>query len=188
LIVRWCERVVLVAMLGGASIGFAWLGVLSTAPSRLLKPDDEPGSGVIARTEIVSLWLPEPLIDLAAVVSPSSAPRTHLELRAILERRGQTEVWYALTARGHQIDGGAADITLIRRPYHDAEHFEELLNILAAADGQTTSSSTRYAGAELHIVPTALAAREPRKAIEALSRRLSRRPDGRFGEPPARER
>jgi hypothetical protein len=38
-------------------------------------------------------------------------------------------------------------------PYHDAEHFQELLETLAAAHGGARSSATKYAGAELRIVP-----------------------------------
>jgi hypothetical protein len=171
---KWGASVLLFAMLAAASSGLVWLANRSSRPSQPLEPAGWPGLDVEERTEVVRLWLPETLIDFARRGSQSSAPQTHSELRAFLERRGQTNLWCAFTTRFHEVNGRSADITFTRRPYRDPQHFQELLDILAALHGQARSSSTKYAGAELLIVPRELATREPRDAIEELTTRSHR--------------
>jgi hypothetical protein len=180
------QTVLMVSVLVASSIGLAWLGFRSSGPSRSLEPADEPGSGIIVRTEVLRLWLPETLIDFAEDRSQSSAPQTPSELRAFLERRGQTDLWYALTARGHQVDGRISDITFIRRPYSDSQHFREVLDVLATAAGDPAQYPTMsYAGAEVHILPRELSEREPREVVEELKSRSFQRLDGSFRQSPA---
>jgi hypothetical protein len=174
---KWGASVLLFAMLAAASSGLVWLGNRPSRPSQPLEPDVWPGFSGAERSEVLRLWLPETLIDFAKRGSQPSAPQTHSELRAFLERRGQTNLWYAFTTRFHQTNRGIADITFWRRPYRDSQHFQELLDILAASHGQAGSPSTEYAGAELFIVPRELATREPRDAIEELTTRSHRQPD-----------
>jgi hypothetical protein len=110
-------------------------------------------------------------------------------LQAILERRGQTDLWYALTTRGRQVNGAIADITVIRHPHRDSEHFQEFLEVLATAAGDPPHDPTLdYSGAEVHILPRELSDREPREVVEELISRLSPRPDGWFGRSRANDR
>jgi hypothetical protein len=148
-----------------------------------------PGSGVVARSEVRHLWLPETLKDFAEHRSRSPAGRTHSELRAFLERRGKTDLWYAISARGHQVNGGFADITFIRRPYGDAQHFQEFLDILTTAAGDPPRYSTAsYTGALVHILPRELSDREPREVVNELISGSLPRPDGWSRPPPAGDR
>jgi hypothetical protein len=155
--------VFMVAMIVATAIGLTWLDVRALWPGQGVGPEDLPGSGVIVRTEVLHLWLQESLMEPAGPQPESSVARTHRELRAILECRGQEGLWYALTSRGHQVDGGSADITLIRHPYGDAEHFREFLDVLATAAGHPTPY---HAGAQVHFVAGDLSGREPREVIE----------------------
>jgi hypothetical protein len=140
------------------------------------------------RTEVLRLWLPETLIDFEEHRSPSSAPPIHSELRAFLERRRQTHLWYAMTTRGHQVDGRLVDMTFIRRPYSDSQHFQEFLDVLATAAADPAQYPTMsYAGAEVHILPRELSEREPAEVVEELKSRSSLRPDGWFRQPSARD-
>jgi hypothetical protein len=142
----------------------------------------------VVRTEVLRLWLPESLIDFAKPQSQSSAPRTYAELQTLLERRGQTDLWYALTVRGLQVNGGTADMTFIRRPYGDSQHFQEFLDILATAAGDPPPDSTMcYAGTEVHILPRELSARDPRQVVEELIPQSFPRPDGWFRQSPIRD-
>jgi len=153
-------------------IGLTWLNSCASRPSRLLEPDDKPGSGITVRAEVLHLWLPETLIDLAGHQAEYSVPQTHHELQTSLERRGQEKLWYALTTRGYQVNGGITDITFIRHPYRDPEHFQEFLDVLATVAGNPPRYPTlHYSGAEVHIPPGELSEREPSEVVaELLSR------------------
>jgi hypothetical protein len=184
----WGEKVLMVSALAASMFGLSRLSPSACGPSRSVNPDDKAGSGVVVRTEVLRLWLPETLIDFAERRSQSSAPQTHSELQAMLERRGQTDLWYALTTRGHQVNGGIAHVTVIRRPYRDSEHFQEFLDVLATAtDDPPHYSTLGYSGAEVHILPRELTEREPREVVEELTSRSSPRRDGRRGQSSARD-
>jgi len=150
-------------------IAFTWLDSRASRPSRVLEPDDKPGSGVTVRADVLHLWLPETLIDLAGHQPESSVPQTHHELQTFLERRGQEKLWYALTTRGYQVNGGIADITVIRHPHGARQHFQEFLDILATAAGNPPRYPTlHYSGAEVHILPGEVLERDPSEVVEEL--------------------
>ena len=113
---NWGEKVLIVFVLGATAIGVTWLGFKEGRPGRALEPGSHPGSGMTVRAEVLHLWLPEALIDLVGERSESSVVLTHKELRTLLERRGRENLWYALTTRAHQVDGGVAEITLHPAP------------------------------------------------------------------------
>ena len=141
----------------------------SSRPSRLPESDDKPGSGVTVRAEVLHLWMPETLIDLAGHQPLSSVVQTHDELPTSLERRGKEKLWYALTTRGHQVNGGIADITIIRHPYRDPQHVQEFLDVLATVAGNPPSYPTKhYSGAEVHVLPVEVSEREPSEVVEEL--------------------
>jgi len=151
------------------AIGIAWIDCCATQPGRALEPDQVAGSGHIVRAEVLHLWLPETLIDLAKHVSGSSVAQSHQELRTSLERSGQENLWFAFTIRAHQVNGVAADITFIRHPYREPEDFREFLDILATAAGSPPDEPPAYySGAEVHILPQELTEREPRAVVEEL--------------------
>ena len=82
------------------------------------------------------MWLPKTLTELARRQFQSLvAIRTHDELRRFLEGVDQKEFWYALTVRTYQVNGDIEDLTLIRWPYTDPEHFGEFAAVLALAGG-----------------------------------------------------
>jgi hypothetical protein len=181
LLINWGQKIFLISALVAFPIGLAWLGSCASGPCRPAEPSDKPGSGVVVRTELVRLWLPETLIELSERRSLSAVPQTHSDLRFFLERRSQTNLWYALTIRGHQANGGNADVTYIRRPYGDLEHFQEFLDVLAAVAGENPQYSTMsYASAELHILSRELSQREPTDVVHELRSRSSPRADGWF--------
>ena len=166
----WGSEILMAAGIMGAAIGLSWLDSLEIRPSRASDRIDEPGSGVTLSVEVLQLWLPETMVDLASKCRGSSVPSTHQELRALLERRGLEEVWYLLAIRNHQVNGGVADITFIRYPYRDLERFREFLDVLATAAGNPPSNpSWNYADAEIHILPSEVSHREPLGVVAELS-------------------
>jgi hypothetical protein len=135
----------------------------------VLEFDNQPGSGVTIRAEVLHLWLSETLIHLAGHSPMCSVPETHHELQTSLERPVHEKLWYALTTRCYQINGGTAHITFIRYPYRDHEHFQEFLDVLATVAGNPPRYPTlQYAGAEVHSLPRELSERDPSAVVEEL--------------------
>jgi hypothetical protein len=165
----WVDKGVLVGVILASGIGLTLLDSHVIRPGRRLEPAYHPGSGVSVRAEVLHLWLPVALIDLARRESRSSLAQADQELRISLERRGQQNQWYALTTRFHQANGGVAEITFIRRPYREPQHFREFLDVLArAAPIPPRDPTLNYYRAELHILPRELTEREPREVIDEL--------------------
>jgi hypothetical protein len=186
---RWGETVLMLFLLVAPVAGFTWLGFCASRPSPVLEFDNQPGSGVTIRAEVLHLWLPETLIDLAEHSPVCSVPQTHHELQTTLERRVEEKLWYALTTRGYQINGGTEDITVIRYPYRDPQHFQEFLDVLATVAGNPPRYPTlHYSGADVHVLRGELSERDPSEVVEELlarqfprierSQRSSRGPNG----------
>ena len=131
----WADTFFMMIVFAAGVIGLACLSFHVTRQDQELEPASRSGSGIIVRSEPIHLWLPRTLTELAQRQSQSRVVRTHEELRRFLEREGREDLWYAMTERGHQVNGGFVDITVIRRPYDDAAHFAELLAVLATAAG-----------------------------------------------------
>ena len=105
--------------------------------------DARAGAGIIVRSRVLRVWLPKALTELARRQFQSLlAIRTHDELRQFLEGVDQKEFWYALTVRSDQVNGAIEDLTLIRWPYTDPEHFGEFAAVLALADGNLPADQT----------------------------------------------
>ncbi len=152
-----------------ATLVLTYIGSHATHPGRKLEADELPDGGIIVRSELLHIWVPETLTELAEQQSRAPAIRDHEGLKRFLELRDQRDVWYALTVRAHQVNGGFADITVIRRPYHDPEYFPELLAVLATTAGNPPRDSDMdFSTASIHIIPEELARREPRGAIVEL--------------------
>jgi hypothetical protein len=157
----WPQRVL--PILGGKTLMAILLvtavAALTTANSHLPRPDQDdeaeelPGAGIIVRSEVVHLQIPETLWELACLQSQAQVVSDHNDLRLFLEQRHQTDLWYAVTTRGHQVNGGHSDITFVRHPYDDPLHFQEVLDILARAIGRTDGDTTsEYFGASVSII------------------------------------
>jgi hypothetical protein len=152
-----------------ATIALTRLAPHAARPDRELEADEPLGDGMVVRYELLDLWLPETLFELAREPSRAPALRDHQDLKRVLELRNEQDLWYALTERAHQVDGGFVDITVIRRPYHDPEWFPEFLAVLATVGGDPPrDSDTDFSTASIHIIPVELATREPRGAIAEL--------------------
>jgi hypothetical protein len=168
----WGDKVVLATALVATAIGFSWLDTRVNRAGGRLEAVDRPGSGVNVRAQVLHVWLPQSMIDIARSNSASPIAQSHQELPTALERRVEENRWYALTTRGYQANGDVADIILIRRPDREPQHFQELEDILASLASATgdppRDPSSRYFGAKLHILPRELIEREPRAVIEEL--------------------
>ncbi len=163
----WGEKLLMLSVV--LAVGITWIDLREARPGRALEADAIPDSGYIIRIEVIGVWLPDTLIDLARQPAGPCSAQSHQDLRTVLERSGQQNLWFALTTRHHQINGGAENLTYIRYPYLEPDHFRELLNVLAIAAGKPPLDPSRFeSGCAVHIVPEELSDREPRAVVEQL--------------------
>ncbi len=94
---------------------------------------------------------------------------THQGLQDVLERQNQKNLWYALTIRGHQVNGEFIDLTIIRKAYDDPNGTPEMVQILKAVAGNPPRTPARdFSTASVHIIPDDSLIREPREVITEL--------------------
>ena len=170
----WGHTVGMAILLGTGMSGLAWIDSDSNRPAQVSGGVELPISpGVVVRSEIIHLWLPESLQELASLQSKSPIVRDYKDLRRFLEHRQWQSLRYAVTIRGHQVNGDHSDTTFIRRPYEDARCFQELLNVLADAGSPTVrDTAAAFPAASVHIISEVLLTRDPSEILTELDRVL----------------
>jgi hypothetical protein len=165
---------VLSRRVGGAAVLILVVLVVSRVDYRAAEPDrdDPPGSGIIARTEVTTIWVSQAFHDLTRREAVPPVFQSHEELRTYLERHGLGDVWYALTYQGYQVNGEISEITQVRRASEWTGHFEEVRNIVSTIAGKPP----RYEGldfslARVCIIPESLFTADPREAVTKLMTR-----------------
>jgi hypothetical protein len=104
-----------------------WVGMMRRdSPAEAPAAEEPPGSGIVLRTEITWIWVPQALCDLARQRADPLVALSPQELQTQLARKGWRDGWYAFSYRGHQINGRYGDITQIRLLIEAADHLEEL--------------------------------------------------------------
>ena len=142
-----------------------WAGPPAAAPA----PEAPPGSGIILRSEVTAIWIPRALRGLARRQAGPPVGRSPEELQTDLGRNGRSAAWYALTYRGHQVNGGFGEFTQIRRLSEAADHLDELQAVMATVAGRPPRCEGRdFSHARVEAIPDALQAVDPREAITRL--------------------
>jgi hypothetical protein len=155
-----------ICVIGGGLLALTHVAHHSAHRGREPEPEIHDGGGIIERTELIHLWLPGTLIELAQRQAGPSPVLTHQGLRGILEGRRQRDLWYALTFRAHQVSGEFVDVTFIRWPYSQPWHFPELIDVLAvAADEPPIDPSFGSSDPTVSVLPDHLLNREPREVM-----------------------
>ena len=101
----WRGNAFMTIVIVAAVVGFSRFGSDANRQAQKLEPADRAGAHVFVRSEVLRVWLPRTLTELARRESQSRSIRSHEELRRILELQHQQDLWYALTMRAHQADG-----------------------------------------------------------------------------------
>ncbi len=130
-------------------------------PGREGESEDRPGSGMTVHSQVLHIWLPEPLADMAQGKFPPGVAQSHHELRQALERKGHQDLWYAYAVRLLQDNGATTEILFIRHPYSEPERFQDFLDILATAAGKPPRYlAADYVGAKLQVLPGTISSRQ----------------------------
>jgi hypothetical protein len=153
----------------------AGLVVLTGVASQVTRHDQQlelangPGSGIVVRSDVLGLWLPYSMFELVNGATPVAEISTHQGLQHVLVQQNQKNLWYALTIRGHQVNGEFIDLTIIRKPYDDPNGTPEMVQILNTVAGNPPRTPAMdFSTASVHIIPDDLLNREPREVVAAL--------------------
>jgi hypothetical protein len=157
-----CQTAGLAAVVAAALAGLIWVGPHAGAPPA----EEPPGSGIVVRTEVTALWVPLALYDLAQQRADSLCDSSEQDLLKIC---GPRAAWYALTRRGHQVNGRWTEITQIRRASETAGHRDEFRDVIATVAGKPPRYETLdFSHAAIFVIPESLLAVEPLQAIARL--------------------
>jgi hypothetical protein len=160
---------IFIGLLVAPMIGLIWLVSLDGGRGGEAEHGNHSGSGAIMREEVLCLWLPGTLCAPSERSNELARLRTHEELRDWLRARNEEDLWYALTSRGHQENGGYADRTVIRCPGQDPSLFEEVMAVLATAGGNPPRYLlVDFSTAIVRRIPDEIRDREPRDAMVDL--------------------
>jgi hypothetical protein len=155
-------------------LGLMWVSMMSLgSPAEAPATEGPPGSGIVVKTEVTAVWIPQALRDLARRQAGTPVDWLHEEVQTYLARNGWRSAWYALTCRGYQLNGQYGEITQIRWLSEAADHFDELRAVMATAAG----SPPRYEGpdfshARVEIIPDTLRAVDAHREIIRLMAEL----------------
>jgi hypothetical protein len=169
------KAIALIAILfrnvGTAVVGIAGIVVLVSVSFQAGAPGPEnpTGSGIIVRTEVTALWIPRALHDVAQSEAGAPVLLSPAELHTEMKRRGLNDAWYALTYRGHQVNGEFEEITQIRRLSEAADHLDEFQDMMATVAGRPPRyEGGDYSHARVEFIPDTLQAVDPRDAVTRL--------------------
>jgi hypothetical protein len=158
---RLAGNLMIVFVLVTTAIVLTQFDAATPRPSAAREFTDPPSSGLIVRSEIIRLWVPETLVDPAGHESRAPVARTHPELKTVLEHRRQENLWYAITFRAQLADHRTEESSFIRYPYRQPESFAEFMDVLTAVAGSPPRHPcTDYSAAVVHIMPAGLSQRE----------------------------
>ena len=158
---RLAGNLMIVLVLVTSAIGLTQFDAAAPRLSAAREFSDPPGSGLIVDSEVIRLWVPETLVDPAGHELAAQVARTHQDLKKVLERRGQENLWYAITVRAHLADERAEESSFIRHPYRQPEYFEECMDVLTAVTGgPCRHPSADYSAAIVHIMSAGISQRD----------------------------
>jgi hypothetical protein len=162
------------ALVLGAGAAVLWrVACQAPRPASEQETKNRPGGGITLRHQLLHIWLPGPLVALAKRPSGSIEAQSHHQLRKLLERLGNRDLCYAFTVRAHQVNSDTAEISFIRHLYSEPENFQELMELLAAAEGSSPDDpAAEIPRPTVHIMPANWSERELREAVQASARLL----------------
>jgi hypothetical protein len=154
----------------GAAIGLMRLSSALPRPRASAEYIGPPGSGTTVRTELVDIWLPRELYELARRRAENRLTLSDDTVWALeWTQQRDKHLWYALSDRLYQVDGRVAEVTTIYTPDRyswQPDRLPELVAAIAAELPHDTNSQRLQA--KLHIIPEALLSLEPRVAMAAV--------------------
>lgn len=158
-------------LLTAAVVGLAEVDSLSAGRGPESEPPEPPGSGTVIDAEVLQVWIPETFAKVATRQPRSHVIRAHEDLRRSLDDLDERGLWYAVTIRGQQVNGAYVDMSFIRHPYDDPQHFQEAMLVLARASGTPGCEDAGcFSTASVRVISDELSRQGPAWLIARLSR------------------
>ena len=169
MIASMAQRFGLAVVLSAVILGWPRTEFHTASPPPEDSSDSPPGAGIVVRSEVDIIWLPQALLKLAQRQTELPVTRSLEELQTYLKQQGLANPWYALKYRSYQVNGEVAEVTLIRRPLESPEHFGEFQNVMAAAAGKPRKEpGLDFSLATVVMIPERLLTADPREAVIEL--------------------
>jgi hypothetical protein len=147
-----------------ALLGVAGLFLFGRQVWTASAPQTEP-SGITIRSEILTIYAPQALIDFAKA---HPGITTNDELVRLI-RQAKLNVWFAIVAREHQAHGIFADVPIWYRPGERPECFGEAKAVLLTLAGNRPGPGTvAYANAKTEVIEDAMMEMEPMEGLRQL--------------------
>ena len=122
-------------------------------------------SGITVRSEIVTIYAPETLIDF---VKAHPEITTNDELVRLISQ-AKLNVWFATVTRNHQADGNFADVPIWCRPGERPECFDHAKAVLLTLAGNRPGPGTvDYTKAKTELIEDAMMEMEPLDGLRQL--------------------
>jgi hypothetical protein len=164
-----CGKIGMVALLFAVAIGMSQGHSRSAGPDPDSEAPEAPGSGTIVASEVIHLRIPETLAKIATQQGRSPGIRVHADLRRALERLDQRGLWYSVTIGARQANGAQSEMTFIRHPYDEPQHFPEVMRVLARARA-ARGEAVWFPDASVDMISDELDRQGPSWLIARLSR------------------
>ena len=166
LVSNWGRTIFLIFVIVAGAIGLSYFADYVNMRNQTAAEADEPHWGGVVRIEVVRVWLPAVLSELAQQNSTTEVIGTHEDLKRLLELRGQENTWYAMVWRAHNARGEFVDMPVVRQPDSEPQLFPELLELLSSAAGNSHGEPTEwYPTTSFALLPEGFRNRDPRAAI-----------------------
>jgi hypothetical protein len=178
LLLTWLtSKLTLAGLLAVCVFGLSSVMYQPARPNAEAEGIEPPGSGVTSRVEATDIWLSS---RLAARVRREGIDGERISgerLRDLAREEGAEGLWYAVTRRLHQADGGVSEITMIVEPLAASNRVRPPT---AADKRRHLPHEGGGGGGEapvVHVIPDELLKVPRREAMEVL---LKRWRDGAF--------
>jgi hypothetical protein len=151
---------VIAPVLGLMWVNMTWRGFPAEAPA----PGRPPGSGIVVKSEVTAIWIPQALRDLALRLAGTPADCSLERMQTYLARNGWKDPWYALTLWECDPTGRCAEITHTRWVSELADRRDELQAVMATAAGRPPRfEDGRFSHTRVEVIPDTF------KAVDAHS-------------------
>jgi hypothetical protein len=162
-------KTLLVALLAGAATGLTVVAFQPAKRGAQSESRDRPGSGITVRADLVDIWVPDQIYQLAKRAAANANPLSRQALDLQLMNEGGESLWYAVTFQFLQEDGGISEITTIEHPYNSTKAFPSFADLLGEIAGKRQDDAGASAKAPaVHLIPEELSKRPPREAVAEL--------------------
>jgi hypothetical protein len=138
-------------------------------PDPILESAESRAGTAVDRIEVLRIWFPKTLVELARSPSRSAVIRTHGEFQRFLERRHEVDLWYAYADRVYQRNGQYCDCTYVKHPYKDPFIIQELRVFLAGvAENPPHFETDEFANVSFAVIPDKLVKHDTHIAVARL--------------------